>query len=140
MRYLLDTNICSYILKEHPQEVKLHFEQAGIGNICISSIVLAELYYGAARHPKGLVIRREIDDFVSRLVVLPWDEKAADHYGSIRAILEKSGTPIGSMDMLIAAHARSCRLTLVTNNKREFDRIPELEITDWCKSPNGKSI
>jgi tRNA(fMet)-specific endonuclease VapC len=132
MRYQLDTNICSYILKDHPQKVKLHFEKAGIGNICISSIVLAELYYGAARHPKGLVIRREIDDFVSRLTVLNWDEKAADHYGSIRAFLEKSGTPIGAMDMLIAAHSRSCNSILVTNNQREFVRIPDLKIIDWC--------
>lgn len=134
MRYLLDTNICSYILKNHSQEVKLHFEQAGIGTICISSIVLAELYYGAARHPKGLVIRREIDDLVSRLIVLNWDEKAANHYGLIRAALEKSGTPIGAMDMLIAAHARSCNMVLVTNNLREFVRIPDLKIIDWCKS------
>jgi tRNA(fMet)-specific endonuclease VapC len=132
MHYLLDTNICSYILKNHPQAVKRHFEQAGSGTICISSIVLAELYYGAARHPKGLVIRREIDDFVARLTILPWDEKAADHYGLIRASLEKSGTPIGAMDMLIAAHARSSRATLVTNNLREFVRVPDLKITNWC--------
>lgn len=132
MRYLLDTNICSYVIKNHPQDVKIHFEQAGVGNICTSSIVLAELYYGAARYPKGLVIRREIDDFVSRLKVLPWDEKAADHYGLIRASLEKSGTPIGAMDMLIAAHAHSCNVTLVTNNQREFVRIPDLKIANWC--------
>ena len=92
MRYMLDTNICSYILKNHPTAVKQKFEEVGAGNICISAIVLAELYYGAARHPKGIVIRREIDNFVSRLVVIPWDENAADHYGVIRASLEKAGT------------------------------------------------
>jgi tRNA(fMet)-specific endonuclease VapC len=131
MRYMLDTNICSYILKNHPASVKLKFEEVGAGNICTSAIVLAELYYGAARHPKGIVIRREIDNFVSRLVVIPWDEIAADHYGAIRASLEKTGTLVGAMDMLIAAHARSCGATLVTNNLREFDRIKGLTSLNW---------
>ena len=131
MRYMLDTNICSYILKQHPVEVRRRFDEAGSRNIYLSAIVLAELYFGAARHPKGVVIRREIDDFVSRLTVLPWDEGAADHYGAIRASLEKAGTPVGAMDMLIAAHARSCKATLVTNNRREFDRIKGLSVVDW---------
>ena len=131
MRYMLDTNICSYILKNHPTAVKQKFEEVGAGNICISAIVLAELYYGAARHPKGIVIRREIDNFVSRLVVIPWDENAADHYGAIRASLEKAGTLVGAMDMLIASHARSCAATLVTNNLREFDRIKGLTLLNW---------
>jgi tRNA(fMet)-specific endonuclease VapC len=128
---MLDTNICSYILKNHPAAVKQKFEEAGAENICISSIVLAELYYGAAKHPKGVVIRREIDDFVSRLVVLPWDEVAADHYGAIRAALEKAGTLVGAMDMLIAAHAKSCGATLVSNNLREFERIKGLRSANW---------
>jgi tRNA(fMet)-specific endonuclease VapC len=89
------------------------------------------LYYGAAKHPKGVVIRREINDFVSRLVVLPWDEVAADHYGAIRAALEKAGTLVGAMDMLIAAHAKSCGATLVSNNLREFDRIKGLKSANW---------
>ncbi|MBC7949797.1 MAG: type II toxin-antitoxin system VapC family toxin [Chitinophagaceae bacterium] len=131
MRYMLDTNICSYILKNHPATVKQKFEEVGTENICISTIVLAELYYGAARHPKGVAIRREIDDFVSRLVVIPWDEIAADHYGAVRSSLEKVGTPVGAMDMLIAAHARSCGATLVTNNLREFDRINGLTALSW---------
>jgi tRNA(fMet)-specific endonuclease VapC len=132
MRYMLDTNICSYILKNHPAAVKQKFEEVGTENICISSIVLAELYYGAAKHPKGVVIRRDIDDFVSRLVVLPWDEVAADHYGGIRAALEKAGTLVGAMDMLIAAHAKSCGATLVSNNLREFDRIKGLKSANWA--------
>ena len=131
MRYMLDTNICSYILKNHPAAVKQRFKEVGAENICISVIVLAELYYGAARHPKGVVIRREIDDFVSRLVVLPWDEGAADHYGAVRSSLENAGTPVGAMDMLIAAHARSCGATLVTNNLREFGRISGLTTVNW---------
>ncbi|HIJ95981.1 MAG TPA: type II toxin-antitoxin system VapC family toxin [Desulfuromonadales bacterium] len=131
MRYMLDTNICSYILKNHPASVKQKLEEVGAGNICISAIVLAELYYGAARHPKGIVIRREIYNFVSRLVVIPWDENAADHYGAIRASLEKTGSLVGAMDMLIAAHAMSCGTTLVTNNLREFDRIKGLTSLNW---------
>jgi tRNA(fMet)-specific endonuclease VapC len=90
------------------------------------------LYYGAARHPKGIVIRREIDDFASRLVIISWDEIAADHYGAIRATLEKVGTPVGAMDMLIAAHARSCGAALVTNNLREFERIKGLTVVNWA--------
>ena len=131
MRYMLDTNICSYILKNHPTVVKQKFEEVGAGNICISAIVLAELYYGAARHPKGIVIRREIDSFVSRLIVIPWDENAADNYGAIRASQEKAGTLVGAMDMLIAAHAKSCAATLVTNNLREFEKIKGLTLLNW---------
>jgi tRNA(fMet)-specific endonuclease VapC len=131
MRYMLDTNICSYILKNHPTAVKQKFEEVGAGNICISAIVLAELYYGAARHSKGIVIRREIDNFVSRLIVIPWDENAADHYGAVRASLEKVGTLVGAMDMLIAAHAKSCAATLVTNNLRKFERIKGLKLLNW---------
>lgn len=131
MRYMLDTSICSYILKNHPAAVQQRFKEVGPDNIFISAIVLAELYYGAARHPKGVVIRREIDDFISRLAVLAWDESAADHYGAVRTSLEKAGTPVGAMDMLIAAHARSCGATLVTNNLREFTRISGLTAVNW---------
>ena len=131
MRYLLDTNICSYILKNRPASVKQKFDEVGASHLCTSSVVLAELYYGAARHPKSVIIRKEIDDFVSRLVVVAWDEQAANHYGAIRAALEKAGTPVGAMDMLIAAHARSMKATLVTNNLREFERIDGLTVQNW---------
>jgi tRNA(fMet)-specific endonuclease VapC len=132
MRYLLDTNICSYILKNRPASVKRKFEEVGAEHLCISSVVLAELYYGAARHPKSVIIRKEIDDFVSRLLVVAWDEQAANHYGAIRAALEKAGRPVGAMDMLIAAHARSMGATLVTNNLREFERIDGLVVQNWA--------
>ena len=131
MRYMMDTNICSYILKSHPLSVKAHFEQVGTRDIFISTVVLAEIYYGAARHPQGPSIRKEIDDFVSRLAVIPWDETAADHYGQIRAAMEKDGTPIGAMDMMIAAHARSHGTTLVSNNTRHYDKVPGLLIANW---------
>jgi tRNA(fMet)-specific endonuclease VapC len=131
MRYMLDTNICSYILRSRPLSVKIRFDQVGANNLSVSTVVLAELYYGAARHPKGNAIRKEINDFISRLDVFAWDEKAADHYGAVRAAMEKSGTPIGAMDMMIAAHARSRKATLVTNDTRHFEKVPGLLVANW---------
>lgn len=131
MHYMLDTNICSYVLRDRPPSVRKRFEKAGTGNLAISTVVLAELYFGAARHPKGDAIRREIDDFASRITILPWDENAADHYGDIRAMLEKKGTPIGAMDMMIAAHARSIGAVLVSNDVSHFDKVRGLRIANW---------
>jgi len=131
MRYMLGTCICSYILKKRPQSVKTRFEELAPGTLCISALTLAELYYGAARHPRGETIRKEIDDFAARLSVVAWDETAADHYGAIRTALEKKGTPIGAMDMLIAAHARSIKAVLVTNDLRHFTKVPGLKVEDW---------
>ena len=99
MRYMLDTNTCSYVLRSRPASVKARFDEAGPDALAVSAVVLAELLFGAARHPAGAVIRREIGDFVSRLTVLPWDEAAAEHYGDIRAELEKRGKPLGAMDL-----------------------------------------
>ena len=131
MLHMLDTNMSSYILKHRPAKVRARFEEAGNDGLVLSTVVLAELYYGAARHPKGTVIREEIDDFAVRLAILPWDGSAADHYGSIRAALERVGSPIGAMDMMIAAHARSLDATLVTNNTKHFRRVPGLLLTHW---------
>jgi tRNA(fMet)-specific endonuclease VapC len=131
MHYMLDTNICSYVLRDRPPSFRKRFEKAGAGNLAISTVVLAELYFGAARHPKGDAIRREIDDFASRITIIPWDENAADHYGDIRAMLEKKGTPIGAMDMMIAAHARSIGAVLVSNDVSHFDKVRGLRITNW---------
>ena len=131
MRYMLDTCICSYILKKRPLSVKARFEELAPDALGISAVTLAELYYGAARHPKGDAIRKEIDDFAARLSVVAWDETAADHYGTIHATLEKKGTPIGAMDMLIAAHARSIKAVLVTNDLRHFTKVPGLKVEDW---------
>ncbi|WP_429885131.1 type II toxin-antitoxin system tRNA(fMet)-specific endonuclease VapC [Geoalkalibacter halelectricus] len=133
MLWMLDTNICSYILRERPLQVKEHFEEVGPDHLAISSTVLAELYYGAARHPKHAVIRREIDDFASRLTIIPWDEHAAHHYGDIRATLEKNGCPIGAMDLMIAAHARSLDATLVSNNLKHFQNVPDLLLENWAE-------
>ncbi|MBP7864827.1 MAG: type II toxin-antitoxin system VapC family toxin [Acidobacteria bacterium] len=131
MLYMLDTDMCSYILKKHPAAVKAHFDAAGKDALAISTVVLGELYFGAARHVQGERIRQEIDDFASRLSVMDWDEAAADHYGSIRAELEARGTPTGAMDLMIAAHARSLGATLVTNNTRHFEKIHGLLLVNW---------
>ncbi len=138
MRYMLDTNICSYILKKRPASVKAHFNQVHPGDLAISAVVLAELYYGAARHPQGQVILHEINDFISRLSVVPWDEGAAEAYGNLRATLEKSGRPIGAMDMMIAAHAISQKATLISNNLKHFDDIPGLLTDNWVNSEKDK--
>ena len=131
MHYMLDTNICSYVLRSRPASVKERFNEAGPNALGLSTVVLAELLYGAARHPSGSVIRREIQDFVTRLDVLPWDEAAAEHYGDLCAGLERHGRPLGAMDLMIAAHARSEGLVIVTNHRREFDRVPALQVEDW---------
>jgi tRNA(fMet)-specific endonuclease VapC len=131
MLYMLDTNICSYVLRSRPASVKSRFDDVGPEALVISTVVLAELLYGAARHARGEAIRREIGDFVTRLTVTSWDESAAEHYGDIRATLEDKGTPLGAMDMMIAAHARSLGATLVSNDGRHFDRVEGLQIANW---------
>ena len=112
--------------------MKARFDEVGAGTLAISTVVLAELLYGAARHGAAAIIRREIDDFVSRLNVRSWDERAADHYGDIRATLEHRGTPLGAMDMMIAAHARSLGATLVSNDIRHFDHVDGLLTENWA--------
>ena len=131
MHFMLDTNVCSYVLRSRPASVKAVFDEAGLDALAISAVVLAELLYGAARHPAGAAMRREIGDFVSRLVVLPWDEGPAEHYGDIRAELEKHGRPLGAMDLMIAAHARSRGSTLVSNDVRHFRRVGGLLVANW---------
>ncbi len=131
MHYMLDTNICSYVLRRRPASVRERFDEAGPEALAISTVVLAELLYGAARHPAGAVIRREIRDFASRLSVVPWDEAAAEHYGDLRAELDGRGRPLGAMDLMIAAHARSRAATLVSNDVRHFARVEGLLLAGW---------
>jgi len=131
MKLMLDTNICIYIIKQQPVAVLKRFLEYQIGDIGISSITLSELRYGAAKSMHQEKNTQALDEFITPLEVVLFDEKAAYVYGDIRATLEKVGTPIGSMDMLIAAHAVSLGIPLVTNNAREFIRIPRLNIIDW---------
>jgi len=130
LRYLLDTNIVIYVLKRRPVEVLSTFN-ANASRMAMSSITLAELLHGAEKSSRVSENLAAIEDFCSRLAVLPYGPKAAQHYGAIRAALEKLGQPIGVNDMHIAAHARSEGLVLVTNNMGEFARVPALEAENW---------
>ena len=130
LRYLLDTNIVIYVLKRRPVEVLSTFN-ANTSRMAISSVTLAELFHGAEKSSRVSENLAAIEDFCSRLAVLPYGPKAAQHYGAIRAALEKLGQPIGVNDMHIAAHARSEGLVLVTNNMGEFARVPALEAENW---------
>lgn len=131
MKLMLDTNICIYIIKQQPVTVLKRFLEYQIGDIGISSITLSELRYGVAKSTHQEKNTKALDEFITPLEVVSFDEEAAHIYGDIRAALEKAGTPIGAMDMLIAAHAVSLGIPLVTNNTREFVRIPTLNIIDW---------
>ena len=133
LRYLLDTNIVIYVLKRRPIEVLATFN-ANASRMAISSITLAELVHGAEKSSRVSENLSAIEDFCSRLVVLPYGAKAAQHYGAIRAVLEKLGQPIGVNDLHIAGHARSEGLVLVTNNMSEFERVPALQVENWVQS------
>lgn len=133
MRFLLDTNICIYIIKKKPKQVIDMFLTLPIGSVGISSITLAELQYGIAKSINVEKNREALEKFLTPFEVLDFDQNAANCYGDIRAELERRGTPIGSLDMLIAAHARSLDVILVTNNEKEFVRIVDLKIENWVK-------
>jgi len=133
IRYLLDTNIVIYVIKKRPLEMLQTFNKNS-GRMAISSITLAELFHGAEKSSRCAENLAVIDDFTSRLEVLPYGPKAAQHYGSIRAALEKGGKPIGVNDLHIAAHARSEGLVLVTNALKEFERVPALETENWISA------
>ena len=132
MKFMLDTNTCIYIIKRKPQDVIKRFIQTEISQISISSISLSELSYGAAKSSKPARNHVALTQFVAPLKILPYGDEAAQYYGDLRAYLEKQGAPIGSLDMLIAAHALSIDCTLVTNNEKEFSRIPRLKIDNWA--------
>ena len=129
-RYMLDTNICIYVIRNRPAEMRERFD-ALADELCISVITLAELYFGAEKSARPSENRNAAEQFAARLEVLPFSAQAAAHYGQIRAELERTGRPAGAHDMLIGAHARSGAMTLVTNNRREFDRMPGLSVENW---------
>ena len=131
LRYLLDTNIVIYVIKRRPPQALDIFNQHA-GRMAISAITLAELHQGVEKSSVPAANLAVVEDFCSRLEVLPYAAKAAQHYGAIRSALEKLGQPIGVNDLHIAAHARSEGLTLVTNNLREFERVPALQLENWA--------
>ncbi len=130
LTYMLDTNICIYVMKTYPPAMREKFN-ALAEQLCISSITLGELHYGAEKSARRAENLTAIAHFVARLEVLPFAAKAAAHYGQVRADLERAGKPCGPHDMQIGGHARSEGLIVVTNNMREFARMPGVRAENW---------
>ncbi|MEH2161197.1 MAG: type II toxin-antitoxin system VapC family toxin [Nostoc sp.] len=133
MRYLLDTNICIYLIKQKPQKVLDKFQTLSISDVGISSITIAELEYGVAKSQQQEKNRIALMQFLLPLEIVEFNQASATIYGSIRSDLESQGLIIGAMDMLIASHAVSLGVTLVTNNVREFSRISTLLLENWVE-------
>jgi tRNA(fMet)-specific endonuclease VapC len=131
MRYMLDTNICIYLIKRQPREVIDKFQGITPGEIAISSVTVAEMMYGVAKSQHKDKNKSALESFLAPLEIVDFDFQAAQHYGIVRVYLEKTGTPIGAYDLMIAANALSLGLVLVTNNEREFQRIPDLIVENW---------
>ncbi len=130
LRYMLDTNLCIRVLRDRPQALRARFNDEADG-LAISTIVLTELLHGAAKSARPDHNRREVERFAARLEVLPFDADAAGHAGDIRAALERRGQVIGGYDLLIAGHARSRGLIVVTGDLGEFTRVDGLRVEDW---------
>lgn len=133
MKYMLDKNICIYVIKHKPDVVIKKFLSHDPEEMCISAITYAELMHGVEKSTAVERNRIAMSLFLSPITILQFDEQAAEAYGRIRAELEKKGTPIGPMDTLIAGHARSRGLILVTNNTKEFNRVAGLTVEDWAR-------
>ena len=131
MKYMLDTNICIYAIKHKPPEVIKNFLAHDPDDMCVSVITYSELMYGAEKSKTVDRNRSAVTLFLSSISILPFNDHAAEEYGKVRSELERKGTPIGPMDTLIAGHARSKGLVLITNNTREFCRVENLKIEDW---------
>ena len=131
MKYMLDTNICIYAIKNKPEKVLNTLKEKMNDGICISAITLAELAHGVEKSAAREKNRAALLRFLTILTVLPFDDLAAAEYGEVCADLQRKGTPIGTMDMLIAAHAKTEGLILVTNNTREFERVQGLTLENW---------
>ena len=137
MRYLLDTNICIYVIKQRPLRVMEKFRACDLGDIGISAITVSELWYGVAKNlnqASKAANTKALRQFLLPLNVVHFDDRAAEAYGEIRAALEQAGEPIGGMDLLIAAQAVSLGIPLVTNNEREFTRAPDLIVENWASA------
>ncbi len=134
MRYMLDTNICIYIIRGKPPQLLQKLTAYPVSDIAVSSITIAELQFGVERSSQPQQNQLALNQFLIPLNILDFDYEAASSYGSIRADLETRGLQIGSLDTLIAAHAFSRNLVIVTNNVREFSRVPGLTVEDWSAS------
>ena len=131
MKYLLDTNICIYSLNRRPPEVLERLGQVGPAAVAISVVTLLELRHGAEKSQEPAKSHRKLDLFLRPMPILDFDQPAAELGGRVRAELDRRGTPVGDLDSLIAAHALSRGLVLVTNNVREFERVDSLRIENW---------
>jgi tRNA(fMet)-specific endonuclease VapC len=131
MKYMLDTNICVYIARRKPLGVLRRLQRTDVADVCVSAITVAELQYGVHKSARPQGNRLALAEFLASLEIASFGEAAAARYGEVRADLERRGTPIGPLDMLIAAHALSLDLTVVTNNDREFRRVPGLRTDNW---------
>ena len=131
MKYMLDTNVCIHIMKNKPLSVMERFRQHESSDVCISSITYAELCHGIDKSRNREQNRLALSVFLAGIQIIPFDARAAIQFGSLCKRLELAGTPIGVMDTLIASHALSLGLTVVTNNTRDFSRVPELPVEDW---------
>lgn len=132
MKYMLDTDICIYLINKRPPKVLDRFHRNEIGDIGVSSVTVAELAYGVAKSGSGRN-RAALEGFLLPLEIADFDQKAAWKFGEIRSALECAGKPIGPYDMQIAAHALALGCTVVTNNLREFQRVPGLKLENWAK-------
>jgi tRNA(fMet)-specific endonuclease VapC len=137
MRYLLDTNTCIYIIKRSPAHVYDRFRRLHVGDVGVSAITFCELQFGVSNSAKPDKNQLALTEFLGPLEVLDFPSGASRIYGKIRTHLQRAGTPIGNYDLLIAAHALHQDLTLVTNNTREFNRVPDLVIEDWIGQSNA---
>ena len=131
MRYMLDTNICIYVIKHKPETVFQKLQNTNPEDVCISSVTYAELVHGVEKSAAVEKNRLALSMLLANMEILDFDVDAADCYGKIRAVLEKKGTPIGPLDMMIAAHAQSLGYPVVTNNVKEFSRVSALQIENW---------
>ena len=132
MTHMLDTNICIYLIKRKPPRVLQELESHRVGDVVLSSITVAELEFGVQKSTRRDQNQKALDQFLGPLQIAEFDHDAAVTYGGIRAFLEDQGTPLGPLDTLIAAHARSLGLTMVTNNTGEFSRVPGLRVVNWA--------
>jgi tRNA(fMet)-specific endonuclease VapC len=128
---LLDTDICIHLIREKPESIVERLTELAVGDVAISTITLAELEYGVSKSAKQTKNRQALDQFLMPLAVVDFDRSATAVYGRLRALLEKKGQMIGAMDLLIAAHAMSLNVRLVTHNIREFTRVPGLRVDSW---------
>jgi tRNA(fMet)-specific endonuclease VapC len=131
--YMLDTDISSYVIKGNSPKIDAHLRDLDVLQVCISAVTRAELRFGVRRLPRATRLAAEVEKFLSGVHTLPWDEAAADQFAEVRADLERVGAPIGSMDTMIAAHAKALDAILVTNNVKHFGMVKGLAIANWAE-------